>query len=112
MIHLHKLVRFFPYESVHASNAVIHIEDENLEWYAAIRNFLKDYESDEYCLGCNKRSFNIEMDNKITLELTSDFVKDKSKFIYLTYWDGTVSISNHYHFISRITRWCTAKLKK
>lgn len=106
---LRKLTRFFPYESVHASSAVIEIEDVNSEWYKAISALLKRYEVDEY-IGCANGYFHLDMDNKITLELQADIEPRRPEKIYLTYWDNKVSISTHYHSI-HTPMFCTVKKK-
>jgi len=110
---LRKLVRFFPYESIHASCAVIEIEDKDSEWYKAISLLLKRYEADKY-VGCSEGYFNVGMDNKITLELHPDCSPQRpsNENIYLTYWDNKVSISTAYHLVSGKGMHCTTKLKK
>ena len=107
---LRKLVRFFPYESVHASSAVIEIEDVDSQWYNAIVALLKRYEVDKYT-GCADDYFRLEMDNKITLELHTDALPHSPECIYVTYWDRKVSISTAYHILHK-EMWCTVKVRK
>jgi hypothetical protein len=114
---LKNLNAFFPYESIHAANPVISIEDKDKNWYLAIKSFLQDYEAVTY-LNCTPGSFRVEMDNKITLRLytgTSDSWFSTDKYIYLTYWDNFVYISNSYVTFSSIKlenkKYCIVKHK-
>lgn len=83
---LSHLTRFFPYESVHASNSFITIEDKDMSIYNAIVRLLDRYEANEYS-NCHPGYFNLAIDNKITLEMNNS-----DGPIYLTYWDGLVQI--------------------
>jgi len=101
---LRRLVRFFPYESVHASDFLIEIEDKDNSWYNAICALLKQYEPVEY-IGCSKGYFALRIDNKITLELKAEEHKNS---IYITLWDNTVYISDAVHEMHK-TMFCTVK---
>jgi hypothetical protein len=109
---LKNLIRFFPYESVHASDSLIIIEDKDAFWFVQINNFLMEYEADEY-FGCAAGNFDLAMDNKITLELRPDYALGESALhdsIYLTYWDNKVFISTAYQPVSDV-KYCTVKKK-
>lgn len=109
---LKNLIRFFPYESVHASDSVIVIDDKDAFWFVQINNFLMEYGVDKY-FGCTAGNFNLTMDNKITLELRPDFAEGGSAVhdsIYLTYWDNKVFISTAYHPVGD-PKFCTVKKK-
>lgn len=102
------LVRFYPYQSVHASQRCIKIES-NSNWYNTISKFLSNYEPDEF-FNCPKNYFPLTIDNKITLELSMDMLHEKA--IFVTYWDGSIYISTSYHTISdKNSIYCTVKKK-
>lgn len=107
MIRLRHLTKFFPYESVHAVDACIQLEDKDNEWYNAISKLLDKYEPGMY-VGCSQGYFNLEMDNKITLELEDI----NSVPIYLTYWDNNIYISNNYNGMATKMKFCTVVRKK
>lgn len=107
MIRLRHLTKFFPYESVHAVDACIQLEDKNGEWYDAISKFLAKYEPTMY-VGCSQGYFNLKMDNKITLEMEDV----NSVPIYLTYWDNTIFISNNYNGMGNTIKSCFVTRKK
>jgi hypothetical protein len=106
-IRIDNLVKFFPYESVHASNALIKIEDKNGEWYSAISTLLNKYYPVRY-VNCAVGYFHVKMDNKITLELTNG-----ESNIYLTYWDNTIYISDRIHQVAfGSIKYCTVEIKE
>jgi len=104
MIHLGTLVAFYPYESVHTTNAFITIEDNNHEWYNAICALLKKYKISQYH-GCQPGYFNLDMDNKITIAIHSKVFNpsdDNEDLIYITYWDNQIYISTRIARINTI----------
>jgi hypothetical protein len=105
-ISLHNLVRFYPYESAHASDSFIITEDKDREWYKAIVKLLSFYEAKDY-YNCTPNYFYVEMDNKITLQLDMNYFQ-----LYITYWDNVVYLSSQYVEISKNPKYCTVKLKK
>lgn len=104
-IKLYKLVRFYPYESIHASSALVRIEDKDHSWGRAIKQLLERYEPNEF-VNCTPNYFNLSLDNKITLKL-----ERSGSELYITYWDGFVYISNDYHVMSK-DMYCTVKQKR
>jgi hypothetical protein len=103
---LHNLVRFYPYESVHASDFTIQVEDIDKSWYSAIVKLLSFYEPKEY-INCSPGYFALRMDNKITLELDLKYYH-----LFITYWDNNVYLSDHYTPISsKNPKYCTVQLK-
>lgn len=106
-INLINFVRFYPYESVHASSPLIKIEDKDKIWYNAISSLLKRYIADDYC-GCPKDYFALRMDNKITLELENETF-GRANTVYITYSDNNVYISNAIHTVNTRTYSCTVK---
>lgn len=86
-IRIKNISKFFPYESIHATDNFIVIEDTDMKWKDAIIEALKKYEIVEYH-NCTPSYFHLKFDNKITLELQyNEFVN-----VYLTWWDNTVYI--------------------
>ncbi len=105
-IKLGNLVRFYPYESIHASEAFAIIEDTDMEWYNAIVKLLSFYEPKEY-VNCTPGYFGLNIDNKITLAIDLKYWQ-----LYVTYWDNVVYLSSQYVEISKNPKYCTVKLKK
>lgn len=83
---LGRLVRFYPYEQAHVTNAALTFERTE-EFDKEIREYLKRYEIGTY-YNCKVGTFNLELDNKITLEIDGISSND----IYITIWDNKVSI--------------------
>lgn len=89
-VEIKNLVKFYPYESVHASNCSIIIEDKNLEWFTAMCNLLLKYEPVLF-VGCPENYFRLEMDNKVTFELENPW---NGRPMFVTYWDRRIFISD------------------
>ena len=86
-IRISNISTFFPYESIHATDIFIKIEDTDMKWRDAIIEILKKYEIVEYH-NCSPGDFYLDFDNKITLELQyNEFVN-----VYLTWWDNIIYI--------------------
>lgn len=109
-------MRFFPYESVHASDAFIKIKDTDHSWYNAIADLLSKYEP---CFfhNCPPGYFALKMDNKITLEIIGNTgnTTGQLRAVYITYWDNTVYISDVYHRVNTIgkeEKYCTVQRKE
>lgn len=79
--------KFFPYESVHASDVFITISDYKYTMKDAIIRELKNYTIEKYH-NCFEGYFNLEFGNKITLEFQLNLFVSA----YLTWWDGMVYI--------------------
>jgi hypothetical protein len=77
-----KPVALYTYETAHAQNIILRMKDHT-ETYTQINNIVESY------FGAN------HMDNKITIEceiLLELPIHEQKQLIYLTYWDGILSI--------------------
>jgi hypothetical protein len=96
---------FYPYESVHVTDAFLVIEDKNMEWYLFLTELLNRHKAGGYSLNYTANDFRPEMDNKITIRFSGPDVDDKgySRRRFLTYWDNTVYIGDKVHPIRSTT---------
>ena len=106
-----QFVRFYPYESVHAK-PVIKVETSTHSW--ALTRLLEEYEPDTF-FNCSPGYFNLRPDNKITLEflITDECMNNSSLFV--TIWDGVMSIGTEMNRISSMPssgpKHCTVRHK-